>query len=220
MTDEIIGKRFGRLIVEKRTDDYITPSGGAHKKYMCLCDCGAYVEVIKEHLTSGRQRSCGCLRRENGIATHGETHTRLYKIWGNMCNRCSNPNNPAWERYGGRGIFVCNEWRNFECFRDWANANGYKDNLTIDRIDNNMGYNPQNCRWVNAFVQANNKRNNHLIEYDGQTMTLGEWAKNLHIPYKTLHRRVTFLGWEIERAFNQPLRSRSVCHNVPNNKDG
>ena len=131
MVDEIVGKRFNRLVVEKRIDDYVAPSGGVHKKYACICDCGQKVTVLKEHLTSKRQQSCGCLRKENGLVKHGEVNTRLYRIWGNMCNRCSNPNNPAWKNYGGRGIFVCDSWRKYENFRDWALKNGYNDTLTI-----------------------------------------------------------------------------------------
>lgn len=207
MEDRMIGKRFGRLFVAGRTEDYITPSGSAHKKYICICDCGSQTTALKEHLTSGRQKSCGCLKKENGNPTHREIHTRLYRIWGNMCNRCSNSNNPAWDRYGGRGITVCDEWKSFECFRDWAMKNGYADNLTLDRRDNDMGYNPSNCRWVDRFAQANNKRDNHVIAYNGETKTLAEWARTIGIPYKTLHNRVVSMDWPIERAFTQPVRS-------------
>lgn len=218
--DKMIGKRFGRILVIERDDNYISASGGVHKKYVCICDCGKRVKVLKEYLTSGRQKSCGCLKSENGKATHRETHTRLYRVWGNMCNRCSNPNNPAWHRYGGRGIIVCDEWKSYECFRDWATANGYADNLTLDRRDNDGAYCPSNCRWVDEFVQANNKRNNHLIEYNGETKTIAEWANFVNIPYKTLHRRIVELGWAVERAFTQPLRKISTKSDLPNKKDG
>lgn len=217
MEDKMIGTRFERLFVIGRTEDYVAPSGGVHKKYVCVCDCGNRVDVLKEHLTSGRQKSCGCLKSENGRPTHREIHTRLYKIWGNMCNRCSNPNNPAWNRYGGRGITVCDEWRSsFENFRDWARANGYAENLTIDRRDNDAGYNPSNCRWVDDYIQANNKRNNHMITYNGKTKTLAEWATELNIPYKTLHRRIAELHWSVERAFTQPPRNASAKRGSPN----
>lgn len=199
--------------MKNRTDDYIAPSGGVHKKYSCICDCGKFVDVLKEHLTSGRQKSCGCLKKENGTIKHQEIYTRLYRIWGNMCNRCSNPNNPAWKNYGGRGIFVCDSWKSYENFRDWANANGYTDKLTIDRINNNLGYNPLNCRWVDDFTQANNKRNNHIVIYNGQSKTLSEWANYLQIPYKTLYRRLVTLEWDINRAFNQPLRKSPTSRN-------
>ena len=204
--DQMVNKRFGRLTVIKRVEDYVTKSGGRHARYLCACDCGVQKEVMKEYLTSGRVRSCGCLRKENGNPTHMEIHTRLYTIWGNMCNRCSNPNNPAWERYGGRGISVCDEWKKYEGFRDWAYANGYDDTLTIDRINNDCGYEPSNCRWTDTITQANNKRNNNLITYRGETKTLAEWARKLGISYKVLHHRVVGLGWEIDRAFEQPVR--------------
>lgn len=203
MKDEMIGKKFGRLLVVEQATDYISASGSTHKKYRCVCDCGNHTETLKEHLSSGKTRSCGCLRRENGRPTHKEIHTRLYTIWGNMCNRCSNPNNPAWDRYGGRGITVCDEWKSYECFRDWAKNNGYTDELTIDRLDNNSGYNPSNCRWVDKIVQANNKRNNHFVEYNGQTKTIAEWAQVVNIPYKTLHHRIVGLNWSVERAMTQ-----------------
>lgn len=214
MEDKMIGARFERLIVEKRVEDYVSPSNGHHIRYTCLCDCGKRVNVLKEYLKSGRQKSCGCLRKENGNPTHREIHTRLYKIWGNMCNRCSNPNNPAWSRYGQRGILVCDEWKSYENFRNWAKTNGYTDSLTIDRIDNNKGYNPDNCRWVDRYAQANNKRNNHIVEYDGYKKTLSEWASYLGIPYKTLHHRVVGLNWDIERAFTQPIRKSSVTNST------
>lgn len=209
MVDEMIGRWFGRLRVTREVESYVAPSGGTHKRYECECKCGNTVTVLKEHLMSGRQKSCGCLRKENGMRTHGEIHTRLYRIWGNMCNRCSNVNNPAWDRYGGRGICVCEEWRRFENFRDWAYSAGYSDELTLDRLDNDKGYNSTNCRWATDVQQANNKRNNRLVEYRGITQTLSEWASELQIPYKTLHRRIVALGWATERAFEYPLRKHS-----------
>ena len=208
--DSMVNRRFGRLTVVERTEDYVSKSGSKHAKYRCVCDCGVTKEVLKEHLTSGRVQSCGCLRKENGNPTHREIHTRLYRIWGNMCNRCANPNNPAWDRYGGRGITVCEDWKRYENFRDWAYANGYGETLTIDRIDNDLGYEPLNCRWADKVTQANNKRNNDLIEYNGRTQTLAEWARTLGIPYKVLHHRIVSLGWEIQRAFEQPVRKSSV----------
>lgn len=211
----MIGKTFGLLKVLSRENDYITPSGGKHKKYLCECSCGNIVSVMKEHLTSGRQRSCGCLKKNCcGHPTHREIHTRLYRTWGNMVNRCTNSNNPAWERYGGRGISVCNEWTDYITFSEWAKQNGYQDNLTIDRIDNNGNYCPENCRWVSTFVQANNTSKNHFITYNGDTKTIGEWARYLGIPYKTLHYRIVSLKWDIERAFTQPLRKRANCQTL------
>ncbi len=209
MRDDLIGKRYGNLEIIRQEEDYISPSGGKHKRFLCKCDCGNETIAFKEWLTSGRKKSCGCLRHQNGIIKHGEIHTRLYRIWGNMCNRCSNKNNPAWLNYGGRGITVCDEWKDYINFRDWAYTSGYQENLTIDRVDNDMNYEPSNCRWVDDIVQANNKRSNHLIEYDGKIKTIGEWARELGIPYKTLHNRIVELQWDLHKAFTKPLRQQS-----------
>lgn len=206
--DEMIGRQFGKLVVLERDEDHITPSGGVHRKYICKCECGKTVSVMKEHLTSGRQKSCGCLKRLNGKPTHRQIKTRLYKIWGNMVNRCTNDSNPAWINYGGRGITVCEQWRKFEQFRDWALSHGYNDTLQIDRINNDLGYCPDNCRWVDGYVQANNKRNNHLIEYMGVSKPIGAWAREYNIPYKTLHRRINSLHWSIDRALNTPVKQK------------
>ena len=211
----MIGKYYSRLKVIERIEDYITPNGGKHIQYKCECVCGNLAVAQKDHLTSGRKKSCGCLRKENGKKTHGGTHTRLYRIWANMRNRRSNHRNPAWGRYGGRGIRVCDDWECFENFKYWAYSSGYSNELTLDRVDNNQGYEPDNCRWSNAFQQANNKRNNHRIEYNGETKTLSQWATVFALPYKTLHRRIVTLGWAPEEAFTKPLRktSQSAKHN-------
>lgn len=202
----MIGKRFGCLVVIDVAEDYIAPTGGVHKKVLCKCDCGNVTVVCKDHLNSGKTKSCGCLRKVSRGCTHQEIKTRLYRIWGNMVNRCTNPNNPAWPRYGGRGIFVCDEWRKYENFRDWARENGYTEDLTIDRINNDKGYYPENCRWADIITQSNNKSTNHYIEYDGEIKTMTEWAKTLNIPYKLLHHRIVGLNWDIHRAFTQKPR--------------
>lgn len=207
----MIGKVFDHLSVVERLEDYVTPTGGKHKRYLCKCSCGKETAVLKEYLTSGRQKSCGCQRGRE--ITHGHTSTRIYRIWANMVNRCTNPNNPAYHNYGGRGITVCDEWRKFEPFLAWAESSGYSDQLTIDRIDNESGYYPENCRWVNDFTQANNKRSNRFVEYGGQSMTLADWSRAVGIPYKTLHRRLVASGWDVERALTQKLRKgkSTVC---------
>lgn len=135
--------------------------------------------------------------------THGLSHTRLHRIWANMNVRCTNSNSPKYYCYGNRGIIVCDEWRNdFKAFYDWAMANGYTDDLTIDRIDNNGNYEPSNCRWVDYKTQMNNMTKNIMIEYKGKTQTLAQWADETGIPYKTLHKRIK-TGWNIEKAMTQ-----------------
>lgn len=215
MKESLIGKTFTRLFVESEAEPRVYENGRKRRYYNCICSCGEHLTVSRDSLLAGKQKSCGCLRRENGVIKHGEIGTRLYRIWANMVNRCNNEHNPRWPDYGGRGIGVYESWMDYINFRNWALQNGYEDTLTIDRIDNNGNYSPDNCRWVDDFVQANNKRNNHLVTYRGETKTLSEWAEVLGFPYKTLHHRFS-LGWSVERALSQPLRKSPTKHSQPN----
>lgn len=131
---------------------------------------------------------------------HGKRKTRLYRIWTNIKTRCTNVNDPHFERYGGRGISVCDEWKNdFKAFYDWSMSNGYADNLTIDRIDNNGNYEPLNCRWVTVKEQNQNKRNVILITYNGETHNVTEWAQILHLGHDTIRQRY-HKGWTPEQC--------------------
>lgn len=201
---DLTGKRFGRLTVIRQADDYVYPNGKRRTQWECLCDCGNTITAEQSNLKRGNTNSCGCYNLDNirtMSITHGGRHTRLYRIWSNMKTRCLDVNNKNYAKYGARGISVCDKWKNsFESFRDWALNNGYRDNLTIDRIDVNGGYFPENCRWANAKVQANNRRNNKTYEYHGEKHTLAELSDMYHIPYHTLYARVTRLGWDMERA--------------------
>ena len=128
--------------------------------------------------------------------THGLSKHPLYARWGKIVGRCYNKNQPDYPRYGDRGIKMCEEWRNdFRSFYDWSIANGYREDLSIDRIDNNGNYEPSNCRWVDNTVQANNKRNNHLIEINGETKTLAEWCKIYNQDYFTVEARIRIQGY-------------------------
>ena len=142
----------------------------------CVCDCGKTTCVLTVNLTQGRTKSCGCLKNEKLIqrsTTHNQRHTKLYEVWKTLKQRCINPNSQAYKNYGGRGISVCDDWRDsFPSFYDWSMKNGYKEGLSIDRIDNNGNYCPENCRWVDKRTQANNTRTNHYLTYLGQTKTL------------------------------------------------
>lgn len=206
MTDgERIGRRFGRLVVvgirrERRGKrDMIVAQ--------CRCDCGSEKDVLWQHLADGSTKSCKCLNRERvaessrAYATkHGGYGTRLYRIWRNMKTRCYYQRCDFYANYGGRGIEVCPEWRgDFAAFREWALSHGYADNLSIDRIDNNRGYSPDNCRWADALAQGNNLRTNHLLTAAGQTHTLSEWARLTGISRNTISDRLR-RGWSVGRA--------------------
>lgn len=198
---DITGQRYGRLLVLKR----FGRNASKQTLWLCRCDCGNEVSVTGSHLKNGDTRSCGCLHNEGNNTKHGGRKTRLYNIWAKMRRRCANENDEAYKDYGGRGITVCPEWQeSFEAFRDWALANGYRDDLSIDRKDNDGNYCPENCRWATQKIQGNNQRSNRLCEYNGKTMTLKQWAEEAGINYKTLHTRMS-RGWTLERALTTKI---------------
>lgn len=165
--------------------------------------------------------SCGCLNKEinrKRQLTHGMTKTRLYREWRGIKSRCNKERDANYPRYGGRGITVCQEWLDsFEAFRDWALANGYQDDLTIDRIDNDGPYSPENCRWKSRQEQQRNRSNNRQITHNGITKTMAQWAEENNIPYSTFRRRLD-KGWHIEDAITKPVRkkTRTICNEKGN----
>lgn len=140
----------------------------------------------------------------NGHYKHGGKGTKLYEVWCSMKRRCELPTFSSYKYYGGRGISVCNEWKeSFIAFRKWAFENGYKEGLSLDRIDNNGNYEPSNCRWATMKEQANNQNHTLKINYKGEIKTLTEWAEILGIKRHTLYQRIYKKGWTIERAFTE-----------------
>lgn len=208
---ELLGQRFGRLVVIGEA-----PKQKHLVAWVCKCDCGNTTVVPTQSLRRNLSRSCGCLRDETNslrITKHKGWGTRMYYIWQSMIQRCTNPNSKAYKDYGGRGITVCEEWKNdFQSFYDWAMVYGYTDELTIDRIDNNKGYSPDNCRWTTPKEQANNTRQNHYITYNGITKTISQWAEEIQIPHTILRGRLR-MGWSIERMLTTPSRRRVNEHN-------
>lgn len=205
---DITGQRFGRLIVLKETGER---SKEGRVKWLCQCDCGNKLNVVGKSLRNGNTKSCGCLQKErvrevNTI--HGKRKTRLYSIWHDMLRRCENPKVVSYKLYGYRGIKICEKWHDFQSFYDWAMENGYADSLTLDRIDCDGNYEPKNCRWVSMKTQQNNRRNNHIIEYNGETHTLSEWENIVGIRQKTLWKRINTSHWSIEKALTTPTKKR------------
>ena len=202
----LTGKRFGKLVVIK--------TAGKTKNcaylWQCKCDCGNEIIANVGNLKNGHTKSCGCLRVDRcktNFTKHGLEHTRLYGIWSDMRLRCYDEKNIAYHRYGGRGITICDEWKNdVKAFYDWATANGYKDSLTIDRIDNDGNYCPENCRWATVKEQASNRRSNILVTHNGKTQTMKKWANEVGTPYKVVWARMQKLGWSAERALTEPVK--------------
>lgn len=157
---EIIGKNFGRWTVISSAETRETPSGSKKAYWKCKCSCGTEKEVRAEHLLRLKTKSCGCHKSEKAAqqqTTHGGRDLLIYGVWTQMLQRCGNPKNKGWKRYGGRGIIVCDEWKNFDPFYEWSKLNGYAIGLTIDRINNNGNYEPSNCRWVTNLVNCRNR---------------------------------------------------------------
>lgn len=206
---DLTGQRFGRLVVLRKADRYVFPSGESCNVWLCKCDCGNEKKVRISALTSGNTQSCGCLQTESRF-THNLTHHKLYMVYQSMKDRCYRANNKQFNNYGGRGIKVCDEWlEDFMNFYNWAMANGYREGLTIDRIEVNGNYEPSNCRWITHKEQQFNKRNNKRFYHDGKNLTLPEWSEILHISLDTLVSRIYTRNWDIERALTEPVHTQS-----------
>ena len=194
---DISGQRFGRLTAIKKDHSCWDKEKKVSRNFWLFkCDCGKEKAIDKYSVLRGLTQSCGCLGDEKRIernTKHGlfGTEKRLYGCWQDMKNRCYNPNRKKYQIYGARGIIVCDEWKNdFKCFYDWARRNGYKDNLTLDRIDVNGNYCPENCRWATLKEQANNTRKNKKITINGITKNLQEWLDICKISHGSYYYRI------------------------------
>ena len=190
--ENLTGKKFNKLTV---IEFAYNKKGRTYWK--CKCDCGNIAIVEAYKLKMRHTKACGCLGEYNRkhlykySIKHQMMNTRLYRTWQNMKRRCDTPSTNSYKNNVGRGIKVCNEWKNdFISFYNWAMANGYRDDLTIDRIDVNGNYEPSNCRWATSKEQSNNKRNNYYIEFNGEKHTITEWAERAKIKRETIKYRI------------------------------
>ena len=206
---DLTGHRFGRLVVLKRAADKPTIYG--HKPiWLCRCDCGRIKAIFGRHLRVGHTTSCGCWRAESSRerrVTHGMNGTPEYRCWVEMIRRCYNPQRRGFHNYGGRGIIVCDRWRNsFESFfADMGPRPSTRHSL--DRMNNDGQYSPDNCRWATSRQQCRNTRANRLLAFGGTSRTLVEWSEHTAIPITTLHQRLA-AKWTLERALTTPVRPK------------
>lgn len=210
---DLTGQKFSKLTVIKRAE-----SQKSRTMWICECECGNETIVSSGNLKSKAVKSCGCLLRKPHNISHNESHTPLYRKWISMIYRCENPNHIAYKDYGQRGITVCDEWHDYLIFKRWVEDTKPNGEFTIDRIDNSKGYCPENCRWANKKEQANNRRSNVQIEYQGEIHNLTEWSEILGFNYKTVHNRMYKLGWDFEKAISTAIdiRKRNKVERIKN----
>lgn len=180
---DLTGMKFGKLTVICRADDYVQPNGNKSTQWLCSCECGKNKIVKAAYLVSSHTVSCGCYAKDllkKRSIKHGKRQTRIYRTWCGIKRRCYNKNDKAYKHYGERGVTICEQWKDdFSSFYNWATKNGYTDELSIDRIDNNGNYCPENCRWVTAKEQNRNYSRNHNITFNGITMCITDWDKKI-----------------------------------------
>ena len=198
---DVIGKKYGRLtIIDLVWENHRCWS-------ICNCDCGKQVKVRHYAIVNGSTKSCGCYKREvlkDLLSTCSSKDPRLYTVWKSMKQRCTNPNSPHYKNYGMRGIHICKEWNNYEHFYEWAISHGYKKGLTIERIDNDGDYCPENCCWADRKTQVNNRRNTVFYTMNNQTKPLSKWCDEYGMKYSLVRQRVYNMGWELEKALTTP----------------
>jgi hypothetical protein len=201
-------RRF--IILDEQFGRWTVLSYAGQRYWKCRCQCGTVKEVCGSTLRRGT--STGCLKCKKGRnPKHGGRRTRLYTIWCRMIGRCENPNDPAFGRYGDRGIKIYRAWRqSFVTFREWAVAHGYTAHLTLDRIDNDKGYGPDNCRWATYKQQNRNRRDNRPIRYYGRLVLISELAERAALPADVVKNRIRRYGWSVRRALKTPVAKREL----------
>jgi hypothetical protein len=205
-----IGSKFGMLEVIVELEKIILPSGQSNRLFLCKCECGNFTKVRLLHLIRNRTKSCGCLVGEKS----GDSHkARLYRCWRSIINRCDK-NYFQKHLYFDKGITMSDEWRkSYLSFKNWALNNGFKEKLTIDRIDNSKGYYPENCRWVTQSVNNNNRDNTFFIQYKNNTWPITELLRKLdkieHLP--AIVGRIK-RGWNHDKAIDMPIKIGNYHH--------
>lgn len=206
--NNLVGQKFGRLMVVEKVKGKMLKSGYEQQTYRCVCDCGNETILPYSALMTGNTTSCGCYAKELSgkiHRTHGKSHTKLYDVWKEMRYRCSKPTDISYKYYGLKGIKVCDEWDNdYQSFYDWAVNNGYKEGLEIDRIDTYGDYCPTNCRWTNRKEQMNNTTFNKSITINNITLTISEWSSLFNISYDLFWDRLK-AGWDAVSALTAPV---------------
>lgn len=195
------GHRYERLIVTARA-----PNAGpkdTNARWYCRCDCGRQSIAYGQDLARGKVKSCGCLNASR-IYKHGMARTPIHRVWISMRHRCENKFNASYHNYGGRGIFVCDEWQDFAQF--YADMGQCPDGHTLERIDNNGPYSKANCRWATGVEQHNNKRTNRFVTAFGKTQTIAQWSAEFGVPWTTIRMRIEKLGWTNEQSVSEPKR--------------
>ena len=198
----ILGTQYGELTVLKESDPHVQASGRKERVILCECSCGNKINVQLNNIRSGHTRSCGCLRGE----FHGDTESHLYSIWTAIKRRCYNPNTAAAKYYYDRGIDMCDEWKDsYTIFKEWSLSNGYTEELSIDRIDHNKGYYPDNCRWVTMSENIAEKNRKYNIVYKDELYSLDLLLKKLNrsSEYKIIYKRL-YRGWDLMKALTEP----------------
>jgi len=191
---DMVGQRFGKLTVLKRAGS----DKGRNALWLCQYDDG------EKRIIQGGTLRVGS--NKGKFPRHGLSHTKLHAVWRIMLDRCNNKNKKSYSCYGGRGITVCKRWHNFLNF--YNDMGECPEGLTIERIDNDGNYEPSNCKWATRQEQGNNTKTNVIINYNGQRLTIAQWARKIGINYQTLLCRIRRHNWSIDRAFNQPIRKR------------
>lgn len=207
--EDLHGLRFGRLTVVDKDNSNL-----GRAKWNCICDCGTFVSVYASNLKRGTSRSCGCLQKEElskRKTTHGgwAKDEPLYAIWAGMKKRCNSEYHPNHKHYGGRGISLCDEWYDYANFRAWSLSAGYKNGLSIDRINVNGNYEPQNCRWATTIQQQNNRRSCRYFTLNGETLTIKQWASMFGISYQTLYSYLFRHGFS-QSAFERYISDKNL----------